>query len=235
MAIEDGAIGLWSALEEVYPDARQQRCWVHKTASVLNCFPKSSQPKAKDRLHDIWRAETKEEAVCAFDPFVEMYEVKYPKAMESLEKDRGALLAFYNFPAQHWRSIRTTNPIEFAGTIRRRTKRCKGCLKPKRNATLHMIFKLGVCAEKNWGKLRGFSYLGKVITGVKFKNGIEVSTENQQVACSFPHTRCVVGSMVRKGEGLGGIHRERFFHFANWKLCAWQSQNSDLRMVRAVT
>ena len=181
LVVGDGAMGLWSALEEIYPDARQQRCWVHKTANVLNCFPKSAQPKAKDKLHDIWRAETKEEALRAFDLFVKMYEAKYPKAAECLEKDRKELLAFYDFPAHHWQSIRTTNPIESTfGTIRHRTRRCKGCL--SREGTLHMIFKLGMCAEKNWRRLRGFVYLGKVITGVKFKNGIEVSTENQEAA-----------------------------------------------------
>ena len=181
LVVGDGAMGLWSALEEIYPEARHQRCWVHKTANVLNCFPKSAQPKAKDKLHDIWRAETKEEALGAFDLFVEMYEAKYPKATESLEKDRRELLAFYDFPAHHWQSIRTTNPIESAfGTIRHRTRRCKGCL--SREGTLHMIFKLGMCAEKNWQKMRGITYLGKVITGVKFKNGIEVSTENQDAA-----------------------------------------------------
>ncbi len=181
LVVGDGAMGLWSALEEIYPDARQQRCWVHKTANVLNCFPKSAQPKAKDKLHDIWRAETKEQALRAFDLFVEMYEAKYPKATECLEKDRKELLAFYDFPAHHWQSIRTTNPIESTfGTIRHRTRRCKGCL--SREGTLHMIFKLGMSAEKNWRRLRGFAYLGKVITGVKFKNGIEVSTENQEAA-----------------------------------------------------
>lgn len=112
LVVGDGAMGLWSALEEIYPEARQQRCWVHKTANVLNCFPKSAQPKAKDKLHDIWRAETKEEAQRAFDLFVKMYEAKYPKATECLEKDRKELLAFYDFPAHHWQSIRTTNPIE---------------------------------------------------------------------------------------------------------------------------
>ena len=181
LVVGDGAMGLWSALEEIYPESRHQRCWVHKTANVLNCLPKSAQPKAKDRLHDIWRAETKEEAQRAFDLFVEMYEAKYPKATECLEKDRRELLAFYDFPAQHWQSIRTTNPIESAfGTIRHRTRRCKGCL--SREGTLYMIFKLGMCAEKNWRRIRGFAYMGKVITGVKFKNGIEVSTRNQEAA-----------------------------------------------------
>ncbi len=180
LAIGDGAMGFWAALEEVYPMAGQQRCWVHKTMNVLNCFPKLSQPKAKQALHNIWRAETKDDAEKAFDLFVKTYEAKYPKATECLQKDRDELMAFFGFPAQHWQSIRTSNPIESAfATIRHRTKRSKGCL--TRNGMLHMMFKLGQCAEENWRRLRGFDYLAKVITGVKFKDGIE-ETENSQVA-----------------------------------------------------
>ncbi len=180
LAIGDGAMGFWAALEEVYPMAGQQRCWMHKTMNVLNCFPKLSQPKAKQALHDIWRAETKDDAGKAFDLFVKTYEAKYPKATECLQKDRDELMAFFDFPAQHWQSIRTSNPIESAfATIRHRTKRSKGCL--TRNGMLHMMFKLGQCAEENWRRLRGFDYLAKVITGVKFKDGIE-ETENSQVA-----------------------------------------------------
>ena len=180
LAIGDGAMGFWAALEEVYPMAGQQRCWMHKTMNVLNCFPKLSQPKAKQALHDIWRAETKDDAGKAFDLFVKTYEAKYPKATECLQKDRDELMAFFDFPAQHWQSIRTGNPIESAfATIRHRTKRSKGCL--TRNGMLHMMFKLGQCAEENWRRLRGFDYLAKVITGVKFKDGIE-ETENSQVA-----------------------------------------------------
>lgn len=180
LAIGDGAMGFWAALEEVYPTAKQQRCWMHKTMNVLNCFPKLSQPKAKQALHDIWRAETKKDAEKAFDLFVKTYEAKYPKATECLQKDREELMAFFDFPAQHWQSIRTSNPIESAfATIRHRTKRSKGCL--TRNGMLHMMFKLGQCAEENWRRLRGFDYLAKVITGVKFKDGIE-ETENSQVA-----------------------------------------------------
>ena len=143
-------------------------------------MPKLSQPKAKSALHNIWQAETKEDADKAFDLFVKTYEHKYPKAALSLQKDRDELMAFFNFPAQHWQSIRTSNPIESAfATIRHRTKRSKGCL--NRDGMLHMMFKLGKCAEENWRKLRGFDYLAKVITGVKFKDGIE-TTETGQIA-----------------------------------------------------
>ena len=174
LAIGDGAMGFWAALEEVYPETRQQRCWMHKTMNVLNCLPKSAQAKAKDSLHDIWQAETKVDAERAFDLFVKMYEPKYPKAAICLQKDRDEMLAFYDFPAQHWQSIRTSNPIESTfGTIRHRTRRSKGCL--SRNGMLHMMFKLGQCAEKKWRRLRGFDYLTKVITGVKFKDGVEVT------------------------------------------------------------
>jgi transposase-like protein len=180
LAIGDGAMGFWAALDEIYPKTRQQRCWMHKTMNVLNCLPKSAQAKAKQALHDIWQAETKADADQSFDLFIATYEAKYPKATLCLHKNRDELLAFYDFPAQHWQSIRTSNPIESTfGTIRHRTKRCKGCL--TRTGMLHMMFKLGQCAEKKWRRLRGFDYLAKVITGVKFKDGIEV-TEVDQVA-----------------------------------------------------
>ena len=181
LAIGDGAMGFWAALEEVYPETHQQRCWMHKTMNVLNCLPKSSQAKAKDSLHDIWQAETKAEAEKAFDLFVKMYEPKYPKAAICLQKDREEMMAFYDFPAQHWQSIRTSNPIESTfGTIRHRTRRSKGCL--SRDGMLHMMFKLGQCAEKKWRRLRGFDYLTKVITGVKFKDGVEVKEVDQVAA-----------------------------------------------------
>ncbi len=176
LAIGDGAMGFWAAMDEVYPQTRQQRCWVHKTANILNSLPKSSQPKAKEAIHQIWQAETKINAEKAFELFIETYQDKYPKATLSLQKDREELLAFYDFPAKHWQSIRTSNPIESTfGTIRHRTKRAKGCL--NRDGMLHMMFKLGQCAEKNWRKLRGFDYLAKVIEGVKFSDGIEVIPE----------------------------------------------------------
>jgi putative transposase len=181
LGIGDGAMGFWAALDEVYPETRQQRCWMHKTGNVLNAMPKSIQPKVKQALHEIWQAETRDHAHKAFDLFVRTYEDKYPKATILLQKDREELLAFYDFPAAHWQSLRTTNPIESTfGTIRHRTKRSKGCL--TREGMLHMMFKLSECAEKNWRRQRGFAYLAKVITGVKFKDGIEVTTDNQVAA-----------------------------------------------------
>ena len=181
LAIGDGAMGFWSAIEEVYPETRHQRCWVHKTANILNHLPKTAQPKAKKALHQIWMAETRTNAGNAFDLFVESYGAKYPKATLSLQKDREELLAFYDFPAMHWQSIRTSNPIESTfGTIRHRTKRTKGCL--NRDGMLHMMFKLSQCAQQKWIRLRGFDYLAKVIEGVKFKDGIEVTSENQMAA-----------------------------------------------------
>ena len=180
LAIGDGALGFWAALEEVFPQTRQQRCWVHKTMNVLNYFPKLSQPKAKRALQDIWQAETKDDANKAFDLFVETYEAKYPNAVTCLQKDRDELMAFFDFPAMHWQSIRTTNPIESTfATIRHRTKRSKGCL--TREGMLHMMYKLAQCAEKSWRKLRGFDELAKVITGIKFKDGIEM-TQTDQIA-----------------------------------------------------
>jgi transposase-like protein len=181
LAIGDGAMGFWAALEEVYPESRQQRCWMHKTLNILNCLPKSIQTKAKQALHNIWQAETKAAAEKAFDLFIETYEPKYPKAAICLQKDHEELMAFYDFPAQHWQSIRTSNPIESTfGTIRHRTKRSKGCL--TREGMLHMMFKLGLCAQKKWIRLRGFDYLAKVITGIKFKDGIEVEAVDQAAA-----------------------------------------------------
>lgn len=180
VAIGDGALGFWGALEEVYPTTQPQRCWVHKTRNVLNALPKSVQPKAKQALHEIWQAETKADANRAFGVFLTTYEAKYPKATACLEKDREALLTFYAFPAAHWQSLRTTNPIESTfGTIRHRTKRTKSCL--TRDGMLHMMFKLGRCAEQTWRRLRGFRQLALVIKGVQFTDGIEV-TENEPVA-----------------------------------------------------
>jgi transposase-like protein len=180
LAIGDGAMGFWGALEEVYGDTRQQRCWMHKTMNVLNCLPKTVQAKARQALQEIWHAETKADADKAFDLFLKTYEPKYPKATQCLQKDREELMAFYDFPAQHWQSIRTSNPIESTfGTIRHRTRRSKGCL--TRDGMLHMMFKLGHCAQKKWRRLRGFDDLAKVITGIRFKDGIEV-TEFDQIA-----------------------------------------------------
>ena len=180
-AIGDGAMGFWAALEEVYPETRQQRCWMHKTMNVLNGLAQSAQPKAKAALHSIWQAETRPEAETAFDLFIATYDAKYPKATLCLQKDRDELMAFYDFPAMHGQSIRTSNPIESTfGTIRHRTKRSKGCL--SRDGMLHMMYKLGMCAEKKWRRLRGFDYLAKAMTGVKFRDGIEVKKVDQVAA-----------------------------------------------------
>jgi transposase-like protein len=149
LAVADGALGFWQAVEEVWPKTRGQRCWVHKTANVLNKLPKSQQSKAKRALQEIWMAETKKDALAAFDAFVEAWGVKYNKAVECLIKDRDALLAFYDFPAEHWKHLRTTNVIESSfATVRHRTVRSKGCLSNR--TALAMIFKLAEAAEKSW-------------------------------------------------------------------------------------
>lgn len=177
LAVADGALGFWQAVEEIWPKTRGQRCWVHKTANVLNKLPKSQQPKANRVLQDIWMAETKKDANVAFDAFVETYGVKYDKAVACLAKDRGSLLAFYDFPAEHWKHLRTTNPIESTfATIRHRTVRSKNCLSNK--TALAMIFKLAQEAEKSWRRLDGHNQLPKVIQGVKFTDGIEVAIKS---------------------------------------------------------
>ena len=160
LAVGDGALGFWSALSEVYPQTRGQRCWMHKTGNVLNYLPKSSQAKAKRGLHEIWMAETRAAAARAFDDWIERYEDKYPKASACLARDREELLAFYDFPAVHWTHLRTTNVIESAfATIRHRISRAKGCV--TRRTMLSMIYKMGMSAEKSWRRLRGFRQLGK--------------------------------------------------------------------------
>jgi putative transposase len=173
LAVADGALGFWQALEEVWPNSCGQRCWVHKTANVLNKLPTSQQPKAKRALQEIWMAETKKDSLKAFDAFIETYGVKYEKAVECLTKDREALLAFYDFPAEHWKHLRTSNPIESTfATVRHRTVRTKGCLSNK--TALAMIFKLAQAAEKTWRRLDGQNQLPKVILNVKFNDGIEI-------------------------------------------------------------
>lgn len=180
LAVGDGALGFWAALEEIYPATRKQRCWVHKTANVLNYLPKSVQAKAKNGLHEIWMAQTRKDAEKAFDRFLDTYQAKYPKATDCLVKDREPLLAFYDFPVEHWLHLRTTNPVESTfATIRHRTDRAKGCV--TRDTMLAFVYKLGTCAEKRWRRIRGFEHLAKVITGVKFKDGIEV-TESRKAA-----------------------------------------------------
>ena len=177
LAIADGGLGFWKAAGEVWPKTREQRCWVHKTANVLAKLPKSQQPKAKRELQEIWMAETKVEALAAFDAFIEGYAPKYAKATACLEKDRDALLAFYDFPAEHWKHLRTTNPIESTfATVRHRTIRSKGCLSNK--TALAMVFKLVEQAQRHWRRLDGHALLPKIIMGVKFKDGIEVAAKS---------------------------------------------------------
>lgn len=178
LAVGDGALGFWAALDEIFPATRTQRCWVHKTANILNYLPKALQARAKAGLHEIWMADTKAHAATAFDRFVTSYGAKYPKATECLAKDRAALLAFYAFPAEHWIHIRSSNVIESSfATIRHRTNRTKGCL--TRDGMLAMIYKLGQSAERSWRRLRGFEWLAKVVQGVKFNDGVEVKTDTR--------------------------------------------------------
>jgi transposase-like protein len=172
LAVGDGALGFWKALSKVYDNTRWQRCWVHKTANVLNKLPKSLQAKAKEKLHQIWMAPEKAEAQIHFDDFIRIYETKYPKAAKCLKKDSDVLLTFYDFPAEHWRHIRTTNPIESTfATVRLRTAKVRGCFSSK--TVLTMAFKLCQCAEKRWIKLHHPKKLAEVIRGVNFVNGVE--------------------------------------------------------------
>lgn len=170
LAVGDGGLGFWAALRKVYPTTREQRCWVHKTANVLDKLPKSMQGKAKRALHDIYLAASREAAVEAFDAFVALYEKKFPKAVSCLEKDRDALLTFYDFPAEHWGHLRTTNPIESTfATVRHRTRLTKGC--GSREATLSMVYKLGREAEKHWRRLNGFELIERMLIGDRFVDG----------------------------------------------------------------
>jgi putative transposase len=172
LAIGDGALGFWKALSKVYDGTRWQRCWVHKTANVLNNLPKSLQSNAKSKLHQIWQAANKDEAARHFNDFVNTYEAKYPKAAQCLEKDRDALFTFYDFPAEHWRHIRTTNPIESTfATVRLRTNKVRGCFSA--STVISMAFKLCQCAQKRWIRLHRPERLADVVKGVKFVNGIE--------------------------------------------------------------
>lgn len=171
LAVGDGALGFWSALAKVFPATKQQRCWVHKTANVLNKLPKGQQPRAKQMLHEIWLSGTREEAYKAFDLFVRTYQAKYPKAADCLLKDRERLLAFYDLPAEHWSHLRTTNPIESTfATVCLRTYRTKG--PGSREAGLAMVFKLAEQAQKRWRKLNGSALLTDVIEDVQFVDGI---------------------------------------------------------------
>ena len=172
LATGDGGLGFWKALRQVYGQTAEQRCWVHKTANVLNKLPKSLQGKAKGQLQDIWMAETRAEAEKAFDFFAQAYGAKYDKAVACLAKDRDRLLTFYDFPAEHWKHLRSTNPIESTfATVRLRTTKTKGCL--SRKTALAMVFKLLLSARKKWRRLNGPDHLAEVIRGVRFEDGIK--------------------------------------------------------------
>lgn len=171
LAIGDGALGFWAAIRKVFGETREQRCWVHKTANILNKMPKGVQPKAKTDIHNIWMAGTRKEAGDAFDKFLEKYEAKFPDACKCLSKDRDVLLTFYDFPAEHWAHLRTTNPIESTfATIRLRHRKTKGS--GSRRASLAMMFKLGMSAQKKWRRLRGHQQIIPLMQGIKFTDGI---------------------------------------------------------------
>ena len=181
LAVGDGALGFWKALGKLYPDTAHQRCWVHKSANVLNKLPKSVQPKVKADLHEIWMAETREDAHKAFDRTLARFEAKYPQAMDCLAKDRDALLAFYDYPAEHWVHIRTTNPIESTfATVRLRTKRSRNC--GSRETTLAMVFKLLQSAQKRWKRIKGFRTLILVVNNVRFRNGEQIVDQSDSAA-----------------------------------------------------
>jgi putative transposase len=170
LAVGDGNLGFWKALRQVYGAAREQRCWVHKAANILNKLPQGLQAKAKQHLQAIWMAETREAAEAAFDYFVEAYGAKYDKAVACLARDRETLLAFYDFPAEHWKHVRTANPIESTfATVRLRTTRTKGCL--SRRTALTMVFRLCQSAQKRWRRLDGPGRLAEVVRGVRFVDG----------------------------------------------------------------
>jgi transposase-like protein len=172
LAVGDGAMGFWAALAEVYPKTAVQRCWVHKTANVLDKLPKRIQPQAKGHLHEIWQADTRHHAEQAFDRFVAIYDDTYPKATACLQKDRAELLAFYDFPAAHWQHLRTSNPIESTfATIRLRTAATRNCVSAK--SGLSLVHQLAMSAQKRWRRLRGFKQLADVIDGIQFIDGID--------------------------------------------------------------
>lgn len=181
LAIGDGALGFWKAVSKCFPDTRHQRCWVHKTANVLSALPKSVQPKVKQALHEIWMAETREDAHKALDRAINRFGAKYHGAMERLSKDREELLAFYDFPAEHWAHIRTTNPIESTfSTVRLRTKRSRNC--GSRETTLTMVYKLLESAQKSWKRIKGFNLLTLVVNNITFKDGEQLEDQSDRSA-----------------------------------------------------
>ena len=181
LAVGDGGLGFWSALAEVYPETRAQRCWVHKTANVLDKFPKRLQGAAKSMLHEIWQSDTRVNANKAFERFLATYEAKYPKAADCLARDREALLAFYDFPASHWQHLHTTNPIESTfATIRLRTVKTRNCLSVK--TALSLVHQLAMSAQKRWRRLRGFRQMASVVADVKFIDGVDERETGRKAA-----------------------------------------------------
>jgi putative transposase len=181
LAVADGALGFWKALDAVFPGTRHQRCWLHKIGNILNKVAKSIQPAVKRDLREIWLAPDLKAAQSALDTFETKYGAKYSGAVECLTKDRDALLAFYAFPAEHWDHVRTTNPIESVfATVRHRTVRVKGAL--SQDTAKLMVFKLITAAARTWRKLKGENQLPKVIQGVTFRDGIEVSVPTSHSA-----------------------------------------------------
>ncbi len=180
-AVGDGGLGFWSALAEVYPETRAQRCWVHKTANVLDKLPKSVQSEARPMLYEMWGADTRARAESALARFCATWEAKYPKAVDCLARDREELFAFYDFPASHWRSIRTTNPIEATfATIRLRTAKTRNCLSEK--SALSLAHQLAMSAEKRWGRLGGVRHLANVVTDVRFVDGVSEKETGREAA-----------------------------------------------------
>src|SRR5271154_2393584 len=177
LAVGDGALGFWSALEEEYPQCQQQRCWVHKTANILDKMPKSVQANAKRMIHEMYMSPTKDKALKAYDEFLAHYSAKYPGACKCLEKDREQMFNFYDFPAEHWQHIRTTNPIESTfATVRHRSSRARNCV--SRTTFLGLAFKLIEEAEKSWNKIHGADKITALMQGTVFKNG-EAVKDNQ--------------------------------------------------------
>ena len=181
IAVGDGALGFWKALDEAFPSTRHQRCWVHKTLNILDKLPKSVQPNARQDLREIWLSPDRAKAEFAIGAFAEKYAPKYDKAVDCLLKDRDALLTFFDFPAEHWTHLRTSNPIESAfATVRHRTVRMKGAL--SQDTARLMVFKLVMAASKTWRRLQGQNQLPKVVDGVKFSDGIEIASDQKSAA-----------------------------------------------------
>ncbi len=176
LAIGDGSLGFWSALEEEFPETKKQRCWVHKTANILDKMAKRVQPNAKQLIHEMYQSLTKKEALSSYELFLKLYSERYEAACKCLKKDFSTLFTFYEFPFQHWQHIRSTNAIESTfATIRHRTRQTKGC--GSRKATLSMVYKLAITCEKRWLRLKGYSLIEKVVQGIKFKDGEEIKKQ----------------------------------------------------------